>query len=104
MRLELRVARTLTGYDCFDPMSVRALSEGHNMSLEEVRLTAIHWGQIAIGATYLLTGTLIPFLTDQPMVEWLVWPAVLGLLPGLCMIAACVRTRYPTAPDRPSML
>jgi hypothetical protein len=66
MRLELRVARTLTGYDCFDPMSVRALSEGHNMSLEEVRLTAIHWGQIAIGATYLLTGTLIPFLTDQP--------------------------------------
>ena len=44
MRLELRVARTLTGYDCFDPMSVRALSEGHNMSLEEVRLTAIHLG------------------------------------------------------------
>jgi hypothetical protein len=104
MRLELRVARTLTGYDCFAPMSVRALSEGHNMSTEEVRLTVINLAQIAIGAIYLLTGTLIPFLTDQPMLERLVWAAVLGLLPGLCLIAACVRTRYPTAPDRPGML
>jgi hypothetical protein len=63
------------------------------MSTEQIRLTAIHWAQIAIGAIYLLTGALIPFLTDQPMLERLVWAAVLGLLPGLCVIAACVRTR-----------
>jgi hypothetical protein len=63
------------------------------MGTEEIRLTAIYWAQIAIGAIYLLTAALIPFLTDQPMLERLVWAAVLGLLPGLCMIAACVRTR-----------
>jgi hypothetical protein len=48
-------------------MSVRAFFPGHNMSTEEVRLTAIHWAQIAIGAIYLLTAALIPFLIDQPM-------------------------------------
>jgi len=63
------------------------------MSTEETRLTAIYWAQIAIGAIYLLTAALIPFLTDQPMPERLVWAAVLGLLPGLCIIAACIRTR-----------
>jgi len=63
------------------------------MSTEEIRLTAIHWAQIAIGAIYVLTAALIPFLTDQPMLERLVWAAALGLLPGLCMIAACVRKR-----------
>lgn len=50
--------------------------------------------QIAIGAIYLFTGTLIPFLTEQPMLERLVWAAVLGLLPGFCVIAAYVRTRH----------
>ena len=63
------------------------------MSTEQIRLTAIHWAQIAIGAIYLLTGALIPFLTDQPMLERLVWAAVLGLLPGFCVIGACARTR-----------
>ena len=63
------------------------------MSTEEVRLTVINLAQVAIGAIYLLTAALIPFLTAQPMLEKLVWTAVLGLLPGLCMIAACVRTR-----------
>ena len=63
------------------------------MSTEQIRLAAIHWAQIAIGAIYLLTAILIPFLTDQPMLEQLVWAAVLGLLPGFCVISACVRTR-----------
>ena len=63
------------------------------MSSEKIRLTAIRGAQIAIGAIYLLTAALIPFLTDQPMLERLVWAAVLGLLPGFCMIGACVRTR-----------
>ena len=61
------------------------------MSTEETRLIAIHWAQIAIGAIYLLTATLIPFLTNQPALEKLVWADALGLLPGLCIIAACVR-------------
>jgi hypothetical protein len=74
-------------------MSVRAFFPGHNMSTEEVRLTAIHWAQIAIGAIYLLTAALIPFLIDQPMLERLVWAAVLGLLPGFCVIAACGRKK-----------
>jgi hypothetical protein len=63
------------------------------MNTEEIRLTAIHSVPIAIGAIYLLTGTLIPFLTGQPMLERFVWATVLGLLPGLCMIAACIRTK-----------
>ena len=63
------------------------------MRKEELRPTAIRWAQIAIGAIYLLTGALVPFLTDQPMLERLAWAAVLGLLPGFCVIAACVRTR-----------
>jgi hypothetical protein len=63
------------------------------MSTEEIRLTAIQSVPIAIGVIYLLTGALIPFLTDQPMLERFVWAALLGLLPGLCVIAACVRTR-----------
>jgi hypothetical protein len=63
------------------------------MSTEQATLTAIYWAQIAIGAIYLLTAALIPFLTDQPMLERLVWAAVLGLLPGFCVIAAGVRTR-----------
>jgi hypothetical protein len=63
------------------------------MNTEEMRLAAIHSAPIAIGAIYLLTGALIPFLTDQPMPERLVWAAVLGLLPGFCMIAACARKR-----------
>ena len=74
-------------------MSVRAFFLGHNMSSEEIRLTAIQSVPIAIGAIYLLTGTLIPFLTDQPMLERFVWAIVFGLLPGLCIIAACVRKR-----------
>jgi hypothetical protein len=63
------------------------------MSTPEIRLTLIHWVQIAIGAIYLLNVALIPFLTDQPLLQQLVWVVVLGLLPGLCMIAACVRKR-----------
>ena len=63
------------------------------MSTEQATLAAIYWAQIAIGAIYLLTAALIPFLTDQPMLERLVWAAVLGLLPGFCVIAAGVRTR-----------
>jgi hypothetical protein len=63
------------------------------MRTEAIRLTAIRWVQIAIGAIYLLTAALIPFLTDQPMLERLAWAAVLGLLPGFCVIAACVRKR-----------
>jgi hypothetical protein len=63
------------------------------MSTREIRLTAIQSVPIAIGAIYLLAGTLIPFLTDQPMLERFVWVAVFGLLPGLCIIAACVRKR-----------
>ena len=74
-------------------MSVRAFSYGHNMSTPEIRLTAIQSVPIAIGAIYLLAGILIPFLTDQPLLQRLVWVAVFGLLPGLCMIAACVRKR-----------
>ena len=74
-------------------MLVGAFFQGPNMNTEEIRLTAIHSVPIAIGAIYLLTGALIPFLTDQPMLERLVWAAVLGLLPGFCMIGACVRTR-----------
>ena len=63
------------------------------MSTEELRLTAIHWAPVAIGTIYLLTAALIPFLTDQPLLQRLVWAVVLGLLPGFCMLAACVRTR-----------
>jgi hypothetical protein len=63
------------------------------MSTEEIRLTTIQSVPIAIGAIYLLTGTLIPFLTDQPMLERFVWAIVFGLLPGLCIIAACVGKR-----------
>jgi hypothetical protein len=64
------------------------------MSSEETRLTAIYWAQIAIGAIYLLAGVLVLFLTDQPMLERLVWADILGLLPGLSIIAACGRTRW----------
>jgi hypothetical protein len=74
-------------------MSVRAFFWGHNMSTEEIRLTAIQSVPIAIGAIYLLAGTLIPFLTDQPMLERFVWATVFGLLPGLCLIATCARKR-----------
>jgi hypothetical protein len=63
------------------------------MSSEEIRLSAIKSVPIAIGAIYLLTGTLIPFLTDQPMLVRFVWAIVFGLLPGLYIIAACIRTR-----------
>jgi hypothetical protein len=63
------------------------------MRREEIRLTAIQSIQIAIGAVYLLTGTMMPFLTDRPILERLVWAIVFGLLPGLCIIAACVRKR-----------
>jgi hypothetical protein len=63
------------------------------MRTEEIRLSAIQSVPIAIGAIYLLTGTLIPFLTDQPMLERFVWATVFGLLPGLYMIAAYIRTR-----------
>lgn len=74
-------------------MSVGAFFQGHTMRTEAIRLTAIRWVQIAIAAIYLLTGALVPFLTDQPMLERLAWAAVLGLLPGFCVIAAYVRTR-----------
>lgn len=63
------------------------------MCTEAIRLTTVRWIQIAIGAIYLLTGALVPFLTDQPMLERLAWAAVLGLLPGFCVIAASVRMR-----------
>ena len=92
MRLRFCVARAPTHID-HTPDVGRGLFQGHNMSTKEIRLTAIYWAQIAIGAIYVLTAVLIPFLTDQPMVEQLVWAAVLGLLPGFCVIAACVRTR-----------
>jgi hypothetical protein len=98
MRLALCVARALTDCDCSAllrsaPMSVRAISQGHNMSAEKIRLTVIHWVQIAIGAIYLLNVALIPFLTGRSILERFVWVAVFGLLPGLCIIAACVRKR-----------
>jgi hypothetical protein len=64
------------------------------MITEKIRLTAIHSAPIAIGAIYLLTGAVIPFLTDQPMWQRLVWAAALGVLPGLCVITAHVRTSY----------
>jgi len=63
------------------------------MSTEEIRLTAIQSVPIAIGAIYILAGTMMPFLTDRPILERFVWATVFGLLPGLCMIAACVRKR-----------
>ena len=63
------------------------------MRTEEIRLSVIQSIQIAIGALYLLTGTMMPLLTDQPMLVRFVWAIVFGLLPGLCIIAACVRTR-----------
>ena len=56
-------------------------------------MTAIQSIQIAIGAIYLLTGTMMPFLTDRPILERFVWATAFGLLPGLCIIAACVRKR-----------
>ena len=43
------------------------------MRAEEIRLTAIQSIQIAIGAIYLLTGTMMPFLTDRPILERFVW-------------------------------
>ena len=92
MRLRFCVARAPTHID-YTPDVGRGLFQGQNMSTEEIRLTAIRGAPIAIGAIYVLTAAVIPFLTDQPMPERLVWAAVLGLLPGLCMIAACVRTR-----------
>jgi len=63
------------------------------MNTEETRLTAIQSIQMTIGALYLLTGTMMPFLTDRPILERFVWAIVFGLLPGLCIIAACVRNR-----------
>ena len=63
------------------------------MRTEELRLTAIQSIQIAVGAVYLLTGTMMPFLTDRPILERFVWATAFGLLPGLCIIAACVRKR-----------
>jgi len=63
------------------------------MSTEEIRLSAIQSVPIAIGAIYLLTGTVMPFLTDRPILERFVWAVAFGLLPGLCIIAACVRKR-----------
>ena len=56
-----------TDGDSFAAKSVGVSFESHNMSMDEVRLTAIRWVQIAIGAIYLLTAALIPFLIDQPM-------------------------------------
>ena len=94
MRLRLCVARALTGYCGFAHSDIgQGLFRGHDMNTEKIRLTAIHSVQIAIGVIYLLTAALVPFLTDQPMSERLVWAAVLGLLPGFCVIAAYVRTR-----------
>ena len=51
MRLRLCVAYALSGEDSLNPqMSVRAFFWGHNMSTEEIRLTAIQSVPIAIGA------------------------------------------------------
>jgi hypothetical protein len=92
--LRLCVARAPDRLELFNPLDVgQGLFSGHNMSTEEIRLTAIQSIQIAVGAIYLLTGTMMPFLTDRPILERFVWAAVFGLLPGLCIIAACVRKR-----------
>jgi hypothetical protein len=60
---------------------------------EKIRLTALSAAQIAMGAIYLLTGALIPIFSDLPLLQSFVWAAVLGVLPGICIIAAYIRTR-----------
>lgn len=64
---------------------------GMAIKADKLRLRAIYWAQISIGMIYLLTGILIPFLlTNEPMLDRLFWAAVMGVLPGLCLIAACI--------------
>ena len=59
----------------------------------KIRLATIYWLQVALGVSCFVTGVLTLFLPDLPVPERLIWAAVLGLLPGLCMIGACSVTR-----------